>query len=68
MIQNPKAEKPFVSISDCCTLTGLSKFYLRKGCKDGSIPHIEVGNKYLINLPMLMQRLDAESEGVRNAQ
>ena len=54
--------KPFMSIKETCIFTGLSQAYLRKGVKDGSVPYIMAGAKYLINVPQLMKRLDRESE------
>lgn len=42
---------PFQKIPDACRTTGLSQYFLRKGCKDGSIPHIKNGSVYLINVP-----------------
>lgn len=50
---------PFMTISQAARVTGLSQYYLRNGCKDGSVPHIRSGEKYLINLPRLLEKLDA---------
>lgn len=50
---------PFQKIIEACKTTGLSQFYLRKGCKDGSIPHIKSGGTYYINIPALLQQLGA---------
>lgn len=52
--------KPFMSIKEACQFTGLSQVYLRRGCKDGTVPHIKSGVKYLINVPALMQRLGVD--------
>ncbi len=57
-MNNPK---PFLSIKDTATETGLSQFYLRNGCKAGTIPHIRSGSTYLINLPLVMEKLNEES-------
>lgn len=48
---------PFQKIPDACRTTGLSQYYLRKGCKDGSIPHVKSGPVYLINVPKLLEQL-----------
>lgn len=58
------AEKnvPFMKIKDACAVTGLSQYFLRNGCKDGSIPCIKSGTVYLINVPALLRKLDADSE------
>lgn len=50
---------PFQRIADACTTTGLSQYYLRAGCKDGSIPHIKSGTTYYINVPALLKQLGA---------
>lgn len=49
-----------MKIKDACTKTGLSQYYLRKGCIDGSIPHIQSGKTYYINIPALLKKLNAE--------
>ena len=56
-----KPTTPFQKIADACRSTGLSQHYLRKGCKDGSIPHIRSGTTYYINVPQLLRQLDAET-------
>lgn len=50
---------PFQKIREACATTGLSQFYLRNGCKDGSIPHIKSGGTYYINVPALLKKLEA---------
>ncbi len=52
---------PFMKINDACKHTGLSKYYLRTGCKNGTIPHIKSGDVYYINIPELMRQLNAGS-------
>lgn len=51
---------PFMKIAAASRATGLSQFYLRQGCKDGSIPHIKSGTVYLVNVNKLLRQLDAE--------
>ena len=51
---------PFMKIAAARRATGLSQFYLRQGCKDGSIPHIKSGTVYLVNVNKLLRQLDAE--------
>lgn len=53
--------KPFLGIKDTCKVTGLSQKYLRAGCNSGEIPHIKVGNRFMINVPMLLKTLDEKS-------
>lgn len=52
----------FMKIEDACRATGLSTYYLRRGCRDGSVPHIKSGKVYYINVPALLRKLDADSE------
>ena len=49
---------PFMSIKDTSEVTGLSQFYLRQGCKDGSIPCIRCGTKFMINVPLYLESLN----------
>ena len=53
--------KPFQSIADASRTTGLSQFALRQGCRNGTLPHIRSGTSYLLNMRLLMQRLDEQS-------
>lgn len=48
---------PFQRIAQACKTTGLSMFYLRKGCKDGTVPHIKSGTTYFVNVPALLRKL-----------
>ena len=52
-------QPPFQRIPQAAETTGLSQYYLRRGCKDGSIPHIRSGPVYFINIPALLQQLGA---------
>lgn len=51
----------FQKIMDAAKITGLSPYFIRKGCKAGEIPHIRSGLTYYVNVPALLQKLDAES-------
>lgn len=57
-MNNPNSGPPFQKIREACATTGLSQFYLRNGCKDGSIPHIKSGGTYYINVPALLKKLE----------
>lgn len=60
-----KGAKPFMKIKDASRATGLSMYYLRNGCKDGIVPCIKSGTVYFINVPRLLEKLNAtESEVV----
>lgn len=54
--------KLLMKIEDASEATGLSQFYLRRGCKDGSIPHIKAGKVYMINVPALLDKLGVFEE------
>lgn len=54
----------FQTIADATRTTGLSQYYIRRGCREGSIPHIKSGNKFLVNVPLLIERMDQMSEAV----
>lgn len=51
---------PFLKIADASRVTGLSQFYLRRGCRNGTIPHIKSGTVYLVNVAKPLRQLDAE--------
>ncbi|MCD8052154.1 MAG: hypothetical protein LUE89_10845 [Clostridiales bacterium] len=48
---------PFASIVEASKATGLSQYYLRRGCKSGEVPCVKSGDKYLVNLPALYRKL-----------
>ena len=56
---NPDA--PFQKIPDACRITGLSTYFLRRGCIDGTVPHVKSGSTYMVNVPALLKKLDAIS-------
>lgn len=53
---------PFQKIPEACKTTGLSQFYLRRGCKAGTVPHVKSGGVYYINIPALLRQLGTEEE------
>lgn len=54
--------RQFQTIAEASRATGLSQYFLRHGCRDNSIPHIRAGaTKFLINVPLMLQRLNAQS-------
>lgn len=54
-------ETPYQKIKEACKTTGLSQYFLRQGCKAGTIPHIKSGPTYYINVPALLKKLEAEA-------
>ena len=55
---------PFMKIKEASQATGLSMYYLRNGCKDGTVPCIKSGTVYFINVPRLMEKLNATDSEV----
>lgn len=55
---------PFMKIKEASQVTGLSMYYLRNGCKDGTVPCIKSGTVYFINVPKLLEKLNATESGV----
>lgn len=51
---------PFQKIPAASRATGLSQYFLRRGCRDGSIPHIMSGTVYLVNVPALLRKFNAD--------
>lgn len=60
--------KPFQKIAEASRTTGLSQYFLRNGCKDGSIPHIKSGTVYFINVPALIKMLGGGGDDGKEAQ
>lgn len=56
-------EAPFQGLRTAAKITGLSEYFLRRGCKNGTIPHIMVGAEYRVNVPQLLHCLETESAG-----
>lgn len=51
---------PFQKIQEACKTTGLSQYYLRRGCRDGSVPCVKSGTVYLVNVPKLLKQLGVD--------
>ena len=54
---------PYQSPRNAAYITGLSLWYIREGCKAGTIPHIRVGRDYRVNVPLLLEQMNRESVG-----
>lgn len=61
-----KIEKPFQKFPEASGTTGLSQYFLRQGCKNGTIPHVKSGGTYYVNVPALLRQLGAD-DGKENA-
>lgn len=57
----------FYSIRSAATETGISQDFLRKGCRNGTIPHIKCGAKYLVNVPLLLEQINNGQEKSEDA-
>ncbi len=55
--------KPYQKILEACKTTGLSQYFLRQGCKNGTIPHVKSGTVYFIDVPALLEKLRGEGNG-----
>ena len=53
-------------IRAAATITGLSQKFLRAGCKAGTIPHVRVGNDYRVNMLLLLEKIDEDSDRGHN--
>lgn len=53
--------KVYMNIEEAAKYTGISKFYIRNGCKRKEIPHIMAGTKYLVNVPRFLELLEAQA-------
>lgn len=53
---------PFQKITEACKTTGLSRYFLRQGCKDGKIPHIKSGGVYYITVQALVEQLGRKGQ------
>lgn len=55
------ANPPFQKIEDAVRSTGLSAYYLRRGCRDGSIPCVRSGRTIYVNVAQLLQQFGVTS-------
>ena len=46
----------FLTIKETATRSGLSQFYIRNQCKDGTIPHRMMGIKYMVDYEAFIER------------
>lgn len=53
------ANPPFQKIEDAVRTTGLSAYYLRRGCREGSIPCVRSGRTIYVNVAKLLQQYGA---------
>ena len=51
----------FVGIREAANITGLSQYFIRNGCRAGTLPYILCGNRYKVNLPALQEQMNEAS-------
>lgn len=49
--------RPFLGLKEAAEVTGLSVYFLRNGCRAGTIPHVLAGNEYRVNMSGLFEQL-----------
>lgn len=59
---------PFMKIREASAATGLSQYYLRQGCRSGSVPFVRSGSTYMINVSKLLRQLGADGGEVVDVQ
>lgn len=64
----PSVNPPFQKIEDAVRTTGLSSFFLQKGCRDGSIPCVRSGRTIYVNVPQLLRQFGATSTIAENGE
>lgn len=55
------ANPPFQKIEDAVRTTGLSAYFLRRGCRDGSVPCVRSGRTIYVNVAQLLQQFGVTS-------
>lgn len=58
----PSVNPPFQRIEDAVRTTGLSAYFLRRGCRDGSVPCVRSGRTIYIDVPQLLAKLSRQTE------
>lgn len=55
--------QPYQTIRLASLTVGISPHALRRGCRDGSVPHIRSGRTYYVDVPALLDKLAADRQG-----
>lgn len=50
--------QPYQTVPAASKITGLSEYRLRRGCEDGTIPHIQSGGIFYVDIPALWDQMD----------
>ena len=51
----------FVGVKECSKITGLSEYFLRNAIREGLIPVLRSGKKYLVDMNKLTEKMDEMS-------
>ncbi len=54
--------KPFQTVKEAVRTTGLSEHFIRSGIKEGTVPFVQSGKKFFVNIPKLLERLNAVTQ------
>lgn len=57
--------RPFLGLKEAAEVTGLSVYFLRHGCRAGTVPHVMAGNEYRVNIAALLDQLEVPYERLR---
>lgn len=60
---SPALYKHYVPIREAVEITGLSEYYFRRHLETGEIPAIRTGNKWMINIETLLEKLQVTAQG-----
>lgn len=58
VIADTQVTKRFLSIAEAAKVTGISSYAIRQGVRGGLFPAVRVGQKFLVNIPALLEVLD----------
>ncbi|MBQ6670125.1 MAG: excisionase family DNA-binding protein [Firmicutes bacterium] len=61
-MKKESTNKIYMSRREAADYTGLSYHFIRKGTENGTIPFIMSGNRFLVNVPLLLKQLEERSE------
>lgn len=66
--QHYDPSRQFQTIAETSRTTGLSQYYIRCGCRGGTVPHIKSGSKFMVNVPLLIEQMNRQSlnSNIRN--
>ena len=54
--------RPLQTIAHASRITGLSQCSIRSGCRAGTVPHVMAGNTYMVDVPLLIERIHTQAQ------